>query len=198
MAALEPGRAERAARSRRGPLRPHIPEPRGSPAAALGAGAHSDPRRDPRSACPRRRGPGSLGPGVQASRGPAAAPAPCNAAPKLDAGARGARGREQTMRQATIGGRSPGGGGGDGSKRRLQTRGAGTAVSAEPRSFPAAAPAPRWPCTQPQPASACATSGSGMGGAPGRAVTPTSPPMSKRGAKGCGQGLHSRAAHQAR
>ena len=73
-------------------------------------------------------------------------------------------------RRKTIGGRSSGGrggGGGNGLKLRRQRRGAGAATSAEPRSFTAAAPAPCWPCTQPQPARACAASYSGMGGAPG-------------------------------
>lgn len=49
----------------------------------------------------------------------------------------------------TIGSRSPGGG--DGLRRRRPRQREGTAVSAEPRSFTAAAPAPRWPCTQPNP-----------------------------------------------
>ncbi|XP_044923155.1 basic salivary proline-rich protein 2-like [Mustela putorius furo] len=49
----------------------------------------------------------------------------------------------------TIGSRSPGGG--DGLRQRRPRQRAGTAISAEPRSFAAAAPAPRWPRTQPNP-----------------------------------------------
>lgn len=48
-----------------------------------------------------------------------------------------------SSRRKTIGGRSPGGG--DGLRLRRPRREAGTAVPAEPRSFSAAAPAPRWP-----------------------------------------------------
>lgn len=78
-------------------------------------------------------------------------------------------------RRRTIDGRSPGGG--SGLRLRWPRRGTGTTVSAAPRRFTAAAATPHYPCSA-QPTSACATSRSGMGGAPGRTVTPPSPPVS--------------------